>query len=95
MKEVVILMEQDEIMIMRSQARMMQLMMPETNEMIEAYIKKILEATNELISQEWREEIGKMQRAIKIVKKTPEYEDFMVQMNILQGKIADEMKKQE
>lgn len=95
MKQVVFLMEQDEIMVMRMQARMMELMMPETNEMVDAYIKKILDGTDGLISEEYRKEIGKMQRAIRIVKLTPEYEEFMGKLNILQEVIAVEIKKQE
>lgn len=95
MKQVVFLMEDDEILVMRMQARMMELMMPETNEMVDNYIKKILDGTDEHISDEYRKEIGKMQRAIRIVKQKPEYVDFMEQMEILQKVIAVEMKKQE
>jgi hypothetical protein len=93
MKQVVLLMEEDEIMILRSQARMMELMMPETNEMIDSYIKKILDATDH-INPEWKKEIAKMQRAVRIVKQTPEYVDFMEKVNIIQNKIAEEISKQ-
>jgi hypothetical protein len=95
MKQVVLLMEQDEIMVLRMQARMMELMMPETNEMVDNFIKKILDSTNDLISPEYRKEIGKMQRAIRIVKTTQEYGEFMDKMNVLQKIIAKEMQKQE
>ena len=95
MKEVVFLMEQDEIMIMRSQARMMELMLPESNEVVDAYIKKILDGTDGFLSPEYRKEIGKMQRAIRIVKGTPEYVDFIEKMEIMQKLIQKEIQKQE
>lgn len=93
MKAIQLFFEDDEIMILRGQARMMQLMLPESNEQIDTYIHKILEATDDL-NPEWKKEIGKMQRAIRRIKVTPEYAKFMSELGIIEKLLAKEISKE-
>lgn len=94
MKPIYLLLEDDEIFILRSQVRFMQIFAPETDELLNSFTKKILEATNNEISEDWRKEIGKMQRALRRIKQTPFFEEFMVSMNELQKKLMEEMLKE-
>lgn len=93
MKAINLLLEEDEIMLLRMQVRMMELMLPETNEQIDAFIKKILEATDELDS-EWKKEIGKTQRAMRRVKETFQYAEFMGSLKVIEKLLVKEISKE-
>jgi len=94
MKSITLLLEQDEVMTLRMLARMMQLMTPESNEQLDRFVNKILDATNDL-NPEWRKEIGKMQRALRKIKTTPEYAEFQVKMKVIEKMMVKEMQKEE
>jgi hypothetical protein len=94
MKSINLLLEEDEILLMRMQVRMMEIMLPETNEQIDAYIAKILDATND-VSQNTRNEIGKIQRAMRRVKGTPQYVEFMATYKVVEKMLIKEMEKEE
>lgn len=93
MKAVQLMLEEDEVMFLRMQARMMELMLPETNEQIDSYIRKILEATADL-DKDWRKEIAKMQRAMRRVKTMPEYDEFMEKYKVIEKLLIIEMQKE-
>lgn len=95
MKPIYLLLEDDEIFILRSQVRFMQIFAPDGNdELLKSFTQKILQATSTEISEDWRKEIGKMQRALRKIKETPFYSDFMVMMEELQKKLMEEMLKE-
>lgn len=94
MMTVQLTLEDHEVMIMRSQARMMQIFMPESTEEIDRYIAKILDATSE-IGSDWRKDIGKMQRAARRAKETLAYSVFLAAMNNLEKQLAIEMQKED
>lgn len=94
MKSINLLLEEDEILLLRGQIRMIQIMLPETNEQIESYAKKILDATND-ISEDSRKEIGKMQRAMRRVKETFQYAEFMSSYQVLEKILIREIEKEE
>lgn len=81
------------IMLLRMQVRMLELMLPETNEQIDSFIKKILEATDDL-NPEWKKEIGKTQRAMRRVKTTTEYSQFMGSLKVIEKLLIEEMQKE-
>jgi len=93
MKAITLILDDDEIMFMRMQARMIRIMMPETNEQIESYMKKILDATSD-ISDDSKKEIGIMQRAMRRVREMPEYKEFMNNFKIVEKLLIAEMEKE-
>ena len=84
MKEINLLLEDDEILFMRLQARILPIMIPETTEQVDSYVKKVLDATSD-ISQDSRKEIGKIQRAMRRVKKMPQYGEFMDRYKVIEN----------
>lgn len=93
MKSISLLLEDDEMMLLRSQVRMMELLLPETNETIDSFINKILEATNDL-SPEWKKDIGKMQRAMRRVKETVQFTIFMNHFSNIEKLLIQELDKE-
>lgn len=57
-------------------------------------MKKILEATTD-INQDYRKEIGKMQRAMRAIKETPFYPLLLTTMEALGKMMQEEMKKED
>lgn len=98
MKAVNLLLEDDEIFLLRGQVRMMQLFVSDMaegggEELIQSFSKKILEATGN-IDGDYRKEIGKMQRAIRKIKETPFYPLLLSTMQTLQTMMVKEMEKE-
>lgn len=96
MKAVNLLLEDDEIMILRSGARLLPIMMPEMaeHELVQNYCKKILEATAG-IGQDWKKEIGKMQRAMRRLQGTPDFQRFIDQYKLIETLLVQEMTKED
>lgn len=92
MREIKLLLEEEEIMLMRMQARMTALIVPDMDELVDAYIRKVLEATDDL-NPELKKEIGRMQRALKRIKETAEYNEFIRHMKQLEILLVKEMEK--
>ena len=94
MKEVCMLLEEDEILILRSQARMIGLLVPDAPEQVDVYVKKVLDATSDA-SSKTKHEIGKMQRAMRKIQKTLHYTEFKISFEKIQNMMAEEMAKEE
>ena len=94
MREISLLLEEDEIFLMRAQARMFQVMSIEENDLIDSYMAKVLQAT-ESLGQDWRKEIGKMQRAMRRIRATPLFAELQIKLADLQKALVEEMQKEE
>lgn len=99
MKEVNLILEDDEIFLLRGQVRMLQLFVPDMaegggEELINSFSKKILEATGN-IDSDYRKEIGKMQRAMRKIKATPFYPLLLSTMQTLQTMMVQEIQKED
>jgi hypothetical protein len=89
-----VILEDDEATLLRASLRMMQMLnMDELQtELISNYVNKMLEATASL-SQEWKKEIGKMQRAMRRLPE--EYKgEFLAAINMFNQRLIGEMMKE-
>lgn len=93
MKAINLLLEEDEIMLLRMQIRLMQIMLPESNEQVDGFIKKILDATAEA-GEDTRKDIAKMQRAMRRIKETPFFEELTSVIKQLEKILIEEMEKE-
>lgn len=96
MKAVTLLLEDDEIFILRSGVRMLKIMLPEeaSHELVDSYCKKILEATGGL-SDDYMNEIGKMQRAMRRLKQMPAFQQFINSYKDIEKLLVEEMMKED
>ena len=90
MKHVELLLEEDEIMLLRASVRMIPFFSPEENELLEGYVRKILSATS-ILGEDYMHEIGKMQRAMRKIRATDEFSELMNHFAIMQKMIVEEM----
>ena len=62
-------------------------------ELIEGFIKKVLDATSDL-DQDYKKEIGKMQRATRKIKESPFYPMFITCMQTFQSLLVKEIENE-
>lgn len=94
MKQINLLLEDDEIVLLRGGVRMFEFFNPEENELIDTYRKKILEATND-VGFDVKKQIGIMQRAMRRIRTTSEFKEFHTHLKILEKMLVVEMQKEE
>ncbi|GEM_PF-6579164 len=94
MQQITLLLEDDEIALLRGGVRMFEFFNPEENELIDTYRKKILEATND-VGFDVKKQIGIMQRAMRRIRITPEFSELQSHFKILESMLATEMQKEE
>lgn len=99
MTPITLILEDDEMFYLRGFMRQMELMLPDIDNSgdetaLHTLMKKIIEATVN-VSPEWRREIGKMQRAIRKVRGTPEYAEMLGAMQALTNKMQEEIAKED
>lgn len=96
MKVITLMLEDDEQFIIRSFIKQLEIMAPDIGagdyEPLQNLSRKIVEATQDL-SQEWKNDIGRMQKAARAVRGTPQYVEFLAANEILTKLIIEEMKK--
>lgn len=96
MKAITLLLEDDEQFILRAIIKQLEIMSPDIEggdfEPLKNMSKKIVEATNDL-GQEWKNDIGKLQKSVRAVRGTPEYKAMINASVKLNELIVEEMKK--
>lgn len=93
MKQITILMDESEILILRGQVRMLQIMDIDESELMASYTQKILQATED-IDFDTRKEIGKLQRAMRRIKASAAFPFILTFMKSFGELIQDELNKE-
>lgn len=99
MTPITLILEDDEMFYLRGFMRQMELLLPDMADSrdetaFHTLMKKVIDATVD-VSPEWRREIGKMQRAIRKIRGTPEYAEMLGAMQVLTNKMQEEMAKED
>jgi hypothetical protein len=92
MKNINLILDDQEILLLRMQARLMPILLPEMDEMTSSFCDKVLSATVDC-PDDARREIGKAQRAFRAVKQTQQYAEFMRAYSVVMGLVQEEMDK--